>query len=60
MPRILIAYDKTEGQTRNTSRHEADALSRNEKDVRVIDTVDRLPAFPRKGSMSAWSVLQCA
>ena len=37
MPRVLLAYDTTEGQTRKIAQHIADALSRNGKNVQVID-----------------------
>ena len=34
MLRILIAYDTTEGQTRNIAQHIADAIARSGKEVR--------------------------
>ena len=37
MTSILIAYDTTEGQTRKIAQRIADALSRNGKNVQVID-----------------------
>lgn len=37
MSSILIAYDTTEGQTRNIAQHLADAITRSGKEVEVID-----------------------
>jgi menaquinone-dependent protoporphyrinogen oxidase len=37
MTSILIAYDTTEGQTRNIAQHIADAIARSDKEVEVID-----------------------
>lgn len=37
MPRILIAYDTTEGQTRKIAQHVADAIVRSGREVQVID-----------------------
>ncbi|MHB0958266.1 MAG: menaquinone-dependent protoporphyrinogen IX dehydrogenase [Pirellulaceae bacterium] len=42
MPRILIAYDTTEGQTRKVTQHVSDAIARSGQEVQVID-IRRLP-----------------